>query len=120
MWYYREARPTKHKRRQVGGKSTVDTENMEKEKNISPEESLDLYAEFARLCGAPADMDRDGQIALFEEYQVYFDMLEDDFRRRCKKQKIKANEYGEREEKTSAARSIRRISSYLLRVGGTG
>lgn len=48
---------------------------MEKEKNILPEEPLDLYAEFARLCGAPADMDRDGQIALFEEYQTDFDKL---------------------------------------------
>ena len=78
MWYYREARPTKHKRRQVGGKSTVDTENMEKEKNISPEESLDLYAEFARLCGAPADMDRDGQIALFQQYQQDFDEMKEE------------------------------------------
>lgn len=41
------------------------------------EEPLDLYAEFARLCGAPADMDWDGQIELFQQYQRDFDEMKE-------------------------------------------
>lgn len=42
---------------------------MNNQYNNTTEESPSLYAEFARLCGAPKDMDLDGQIMLYEEYQ---------------------------------------------------
>lgn len=48
-----------------------------KENSTPAEKPLDLYEEFAHLCGAPADMDRDGQIELFGQYQRDFDEMKE-------------------------------------------
>lgn len=67
------------KRRQVGNGLVVDTSKMDNVKEYSTpvEKPFDLYEEFARLCGAPADMDRDGQIELFGQYQRDFDEMKE-------------------------------------------
>ena len=70
--------------------------------DTSSEEPRDIYAEFARLCGAPADMDRDGQIALFEEYQADFNKPANDFTRDWVKSKKSRLTSTEKEKKKQA------------------
>ena len=54
--------------------------DITKEKNPALVAPLDLYAEFARLCGAPKDMNLDEQIMLYEEYQRAIEVeMEDKF-----------------------------------------